>query len=524
MSEQAVGQHNSGEQSGIPHAVHDRRLGMIFAGLLLAVFVSSLSETVASTALPTIVGDLGGVTIMQWVTTAYILTSTITMPIYGKLGDVIGRKYLLISAVILYALGKVFCWIAPNMGVLITGRAISGIGGGGIMILSETIIADIIPPRTRGVYLGIMGAVLTVANVVGPLLGGWMVDDFGWRSIFAITIPLAVLAIIVVGVYLHPVKKHGQVDFDWRGSLLLAVGVTSLVLTVSWGGTMYRWFSWQIIGLMLLFIVCAGLFIYVESRERQAILPMSMFRNRNFVLVSVVGMLMNIAFLGTLTYLPTYFQIVDRLSPAISGLVIAPMSIGILITSTITGWLAGKTDHYKWMLIAMCAVSGLGFFMMSTITIGQALVFALVDLFVLGLGIGLGIQIVTLVVQNEFSYTLVGTATAANNFFKQIGSTLGASLIGVMFVSRLTHDMAGKLPRTDNISLPSITPSVVDKLPVHLQDVIATGYSEALIPIFRYYLPLMCVCLVLMCFVKNHPLATTVVHGGATGKKADTAH
>lgn len=496
-------------------ASHGHRLAFIFAGLLLAMFVSSLSETIAATALPTIVGDLGGVEIMQWVTTAYILASTITMPIYGKLGDLLGRKMLLISALVIYTVGKVICALSPNMPVLLAGRLVSGLGGGGLIILSQATIADVVPPRKRGVYLGVMGSVFTVSNVIGPLLGGWFVQTLGWRWVFWFTVPLAILAVAALALFLRQPSLAGRhVSFDWRGSATMAVGVTSLVLAMAWGGNEYPWLSWQIGSLLAVFALAALFFVLWERRAAEPIIPMALFKNRNFDICAVASMLVNIAFMGTLTYLPTYFQIADRMAPAAAGLMMTPMSIGIFITSTGTGWLAGKTGKYKWMPLAMCVVCSVGFFLMSRMTVGEPAVLTLAYLFVLGFGLGLGTQIMVLVVQNEFPHAMVGTATAANNFFRQIGATVGASLVGTMFTSRLSADLMGKIPATDNLSLASLTPSVVDKLPAATQSVIATGYSDALVPLFLYFIPLMLVSLVLLVFLVQHPLAKSVNHSG----------
>jgi EmrB/QacA subfamily drug resistance transporter len=491
--------------------VTGRRLIFIFAALLLAMFVSSLSETIAATALPTIVGDLGGVEIMQWVTTTYIMASTITMPLYGRLGDTAGRKKLLVFALVVYTVGKVVCAISPNMMVLLAGRLISGFGGGGLIILSQAAIADVVPARKRGVYLGIMGSVFTISNVIGPLLGGWLVQTLGWRWIFWFTVPLATLALVVLVVFFQdPRGSHKISNFDWRGASCMSVAVIALVLAVSWGGNQFAWLSWQILGLFALAVVFAFFFVLVERKAKEAIIPMSLFHNRNFVLCSVAGMLVFIALMGTMTYLPTYFQIADKMSPELAGMVMAPGSIGVFITSTGTGWLAGKTGKYKWMPLAMSVVCAVGFLLMANIKVGEPIALSMLYLFVMGFGMGLGSQILVLVVQNEFPQSMVGTATAANNFFKQIGSTVGASLVGTLFTARLTADLAGKLPAVDNITLATITPQEVAKLPAALQATIATGYSDALMPLFVCFVPLMIVTFVLMIFLIEHPLSKSV--------------
>lgn len=491
-----------------------KRFVLVFGALVLAMFVSSVSESIAATALPTIAGDLHGVEIMQWVSTSYILTSSITMPIYGKLGDMLGRKYLLMSTLVLYAAGKVLCGIAGDMGTLIAGRCISGLGGGGIPVLAQACVSDLIPPRKLGVYLGIMGAILTMSMVLGPILGGWFVQVTGWRWIFWFTVPLALVSVIPLGIFLHqkPLPKHP--DIDWQGIVFLAVATTAFVLTSALSGSAFAWISTPSIALIVLFVAATLLFLRAEKRAREPIIPIDLFRNRNFNLCSIVGFLINIGIMGVITYLPTYYQLVDGMAPTVAGLMYTPMAFGTLATSTLSGYLASRTDRYKWMPITMSLVAALGFYLLSTLRIGDPDWISILYLTILGAGLGMGLQILTLIVQNEFSHTLVGTATGANRFFRQIGSTLGAALVGTMFTSRLTADLADKLPKADHISLASLTPQVVDKLPVATRELIGKGYSEALVPLFAIFIPIALTCFVLTLFIQQHPLATSVNHKG----------
>ncbi|MFR1166540.1 MAG: MFS transporter [Adlercreutzia equolifaciens] len=458
------------------HALHGRALALVFFGLLLAMFISSLSETIASTALPTIVGDLNGVEIMQWVSTAYILSSTLVMPIYGKLGDLIGRKRLLMAALTLYAAGKVVA-AGHEHGDAHQRPPVSGLGGGGLIILSQATLSDVVPPRKLGTYMGVIGAVFAVSNVLGPLMGGWFVQVTGWRWIFWFTVPVALLAVVVLGLTLpRDARALGKHPLDWPGMMAMTVAVTSLVLAMAWGGTLIPWGSLPFMGLVALAVAAAVVFVLLERRAAEPIIPMGLFRNRNFVLCSVTGLLLNISFMGALNYLPTYFQIVDDLSPEVAGLVCTATSVGILITSTATGWAASKTGRYKGMLVAMCVVSTVGLFLLSRMQVHEALWVPVLYLFVLGFGMGLGMQLLVLVVQNEFPHAMVGTATAANNFFRQIGASVGTALVGALFTMRLTADVAGKLTHVDNLSLATLTPQIVDALPRSAQSVIAVGY------------------------------------------------
>jgi EmrB/QacA subfamily drug resistance transporter len=493
------------------------RLVFIFIALVLAMFVSSLSETIDATALPTIVGDLGGVELMQWVTTGYILTQCIMMPVYGKLGDVMGRKYLIIIAIILYTLGKVGCIFAMNMYWLIACRAFAGLGGGGLVILSQAIIADVTSPRDRGKYLGIMGATFGVATIVGPVVGGWVVEVTTWRAVFLFTIPFAIIAVIGCAVFLpKPKPVENKPKLDIPGFVLIAAAVSSLVLISAWVGTTYPIDSPVSIALI---VVCIASWIglyFVEKHSDVPILPVFLFRNKNFVIVTLTGMLIFISLMGTVNYLPTYLQIVHGMEPMIAGLSMIPMMIGMLITSMSTGFIASNTGHYKWMLLAMCVVTGVGFFLMSTIQPTTSVYVIMFYLFVTGFGLGIGSQILVLVVQNEFSSAIVGTATAANNFFRQLASTLGASVVGTLFTSRLAADLAGKIPASVHVSVDDITPTLVDKLPEAVRHIIQTGYSDALVPLFLWFVPLMVAGLILCFFVKETPLATTINHGGDT--------
>lgn len=511
-------ENNSVASSGKPSSpkapdtgLHGAALALVFTGLLLAMFVSSISETIAATALPIIVGDLGGVEIMQWVTTSYILASTITMPIYGKLGDLMGRKGLLIFGLVIYTVGKVICAVAPDMAILITGRIVSGIGGGGLIILTQAAIADVTPTRTRGKYLGVMGAVFAMCTVLGPVLGGWFLNISGWRLIFWFTVPIAAVAIVFLIFFYHVSYKHTKrPSVDVAGCILMAISVTTVVLAVAWGGNQYAWDSWEILSLFAAFVVSGVVFVFVERKSQQPIIPMYLFKNRNFVISSAAGMLIYIGLMGAVNYLPTYFQIVDKMGPIDAGLMVTPMSIAMFISSTASGFLAARSGKYKWMPIVMAAMAAIGFGLMSTLSEYQPLIITLAIYAFTGLGVGLGLQILVLIVQNEFPHAIVGTATAANNFFRQIGSTLGASLVGSLFTARLTADLTATLPKADNISIASITPSLVDKLPEHVQQIIASGYNDALVPLFVYFIPLCVIAFVLLLFIKENPLKKTI--------------
>lgn len=493
--------------------IHGKQLALVFIALLLSMFTSSISETIAATALPTIVGDLGGVELIQWVSTAYVLAATIMMPIYGRLGDQIGRKKLLITALTIYTIGKIVCGVAPSMEVLILGRVISGLGGGGIMVLVSAIIADLVPARQRGKYLGVTGSVFAVSVVLGPLLGGFFVQVTGWRWLFAFTVPLTIIAVLALAKFLkEPKHEHPKHLLDGPGIGLMAIWVTSLILAVSWGGNTYKWDSPVIIGLFVAFVVALVIFILVELRAKRPVVALSMFKNRNFALCTLAGVIMNVSLMGMVNYLPTFYQIARDYTPEEAGLLMAPMMAGVLITGIIMGFVASKTGHYKWMPITMFALSGVGIFLMGSMTVDTPLPLVLLYEFVTGVGVGCGLQILTLIIQNEFSHDVVGAATATSKFFQEIGATLGTAFVGSLFTSRLMTDLAGKLGEgaSQGLTIDKITPTLIEHLPEQVRMVIANGYDQALLPLFYYFIPLCAIGFLLMWFLEEKPLAKKV--------------
>jgi len=493
-----------------------RTILLVFAGLLVAMLLGSLDQTIFSTALPTIVGELDGVDHMLWVTTAYMVAATIMMPIYGKLGDLIGRKGLFIAGLSIFLVGSVVGGLATDMTWLIIGRAIQGLGGGGLMIMSQAIIADVVPVRERSKYMGIMGAVFGLSAVIGPLLGGWFTEGIGWRWAFWINIPLGIVAIAFAAVFLRLPKHRASFRFHVWGTLTMAVAVTSIILVTSWGGNTYDWNSPQILWLIVAAVVAAGAFVIAEYRASDPLIPLSLFRSRNFVLATVAGLFIGVAMFGTLAYLPTYLQMVAGVGATVSGYLMLPMIAGLMISTIGTGAIASRTGKYKWMPIASMIVIAAGLVLMSTLTIDTALWIMLSYLFILGFGIGLGMQILVLIVQNSFSNSQVGTATASNNFFREIGASIGGALVGALFTSRLTDLLTdglsglGSAGASAGTDLNSLTPSVVNALPDAIRDVIVGAYNDALTPVFLMLVPMLVLGLVALLFIKEVPFRTTL--------------
>ncbi|CCQ44217.1 drug resistance MFS transporter, drug:H+ antiporter-1 family protein [Pseudarthrobacter siccitolerans] len=501
----------------VPHPrSHESRRGIVLLiiGLVLAMLLAALSQTVLSAAMPTMVGELGGVDQMLWVMTAFMLASTITMPIYGKMSDLIGRKGPMIFAIIAFIFGSVIGALAPDMGVLIAGRIVQGLGGGGLIILSHAIIADVVPVRERGKYMGIMGAVFAVASVAGPLLGGWLTEEVGWRWTFWLNVPLGALALLAAITLLHlPKGISSRPKIDVYGIMTLAGAMACLILVASWAGNDYEWTSPVILSLIAATAVLAMLFVLIEGRATEPIIPPALFRDRNFNLTTAASLLVGVTMFGAMGYLPTYLQMTFGADATSTGLLMVPMMAMMIVASLLSGWLVSKYGRYKWMPITGAAFIAIALVLLGTMTPETPLWWFCVEIGLLGWGLGVNLQILLLIVQNSFPDRVVGTATAANTFFRQIGASLGSAVIGSLFALRLIDIMRERLPsdaepRVGDIS--SLTPQVVLELPAPVRDIVVHGYNDALTPLMLWMAPLALIALVLLCFVKEVPLKTTI--------------
>lgn len=490
-----------------------RHVGLVFVALMLTMLLSSMDQTVFSTALPTIVGELHAVDQQLWVTTAYMLASTIVMPIYGRLGDAIGRKWLFVVAIGLFVIGSVFGGLTDSMAGLIAARAIQGLGGGGLIILSQAIIADIVPPASRGRYLGLMGATFGLASVAGPMLGGWLTEGPGWRWAFWLNVPIGLLAIAAVIAWLKQPAWAAKARVDVAGIVTMAVAVTALVGVGSLGGTTFDWNSPVILGLVAVLIVFVTAFVLVERRAAEPIIPLQVFRSVNFNLATLASLVLAVCMFGALSYLPTYLQMSSGLDATGAGLMMVPMVAGMALTSTIGGNLASRTGHYKWMPIAGSASVALGLLILAQVTTSSSLWLTGVGLSILGIGLGLGMQILVLIVQNSFPYREVGTVTAANNFFREIGASLGSAIVGAVFTSRLSGLLADALADYGtSVDANSLTPAAVEALPEAIRSLVVTAYNQALMPVLGALAPVALGAAVLLCFVKAKPLQTSNSH------------
>ncbi|MFJ9697341.1 DHA2 family efflux MFS transporter permease subunit [Kitasatospora sp. NPDC101183] len=483
--------------------------------LLLAMLLAALDQTIVSTALPTIVSDLGGLDHLSWVVTAYLLASTAATPLWGKLGDMYGRKRFFQASIVIFLLGSVLCGIAQNMGELIAFRALQGLGGGGLMVLSQAIVGDLVPPRDRGRYQGLFGAVFGVTSVLGPLLGGLFVDHLSWRWVFYVNLPVGAVALVVIAAVLHGREVRREHRIDYLGTALIAAVATCLVLMTSLGGTTWEWSSWQIVGLGVLGLVLLLAFVLVERTAAEPVLPLRLFRSRTFSLVAVISFVVGFAMFGALTYLPTFLQVVQQVTPTMSGIHMLPMVIGMLLTSIGSGQIVARTGHYRIFPIAGTAVTAIGLLLLSRLdehsSTGEMSLYFLV----FGLGLGLVMQVLVLIVQNSVGYEDLGVATAGATFFRSIGASFGVSVFGTVFASglrsRLADALAG-LPLPPGFSPEAVTadPRVIAGLPAAAQAGVHHAYAESITRVFLYAVPVAVVAFVLALFLREQKLRTTV--------------
>jgi EmrB/QacA subfamily drug resistance transporter len=460
-----------------------QRVRLIFGALLLVLLLASLDQTIVSTALPTIVGDLGGISKLSWVVTAYLLASTVVGPVYGKLGDLYGRKVLLQSAIAIFLVGSALCGISQNMTELIVFRAIQGLGGGGLFVITIAVVGDIIPPRDRGRYQGFFGAVFGVSTVIGPLLGGFFVDNLSWRWIFYVNVPIGLIALAVIATAFQARADHVRHTIDYLGASLLAGGLSAIVLYTSLGGTTYPWSSAQMVALIVSGFVLLAAFVFVEARAPEPILPLEIFRNRVFSVTSAVGFIIGLALFGAVTYLPLYLQDVKGHSPTTSGLLITPMMAGLLITSIGSGQLISRFGRYKPFPIAGTAIMAVGLVLLSRLYVDTSTLVGGVYMLVLGLGLGLVIQVLVLAAQNAVDYTYLGVATSGSTLFRQIGGSIGVAIFGAIFANQLAGNLATSLPAGADVPA-SPNPAALKQLAPAAHAAYASAITDALHPVF----------------------------------------
>ncbi|MFE0171919.1 DHA2 family efflux MFS transporter permease subunit [Streptomyces sp. NPDC059002] len=483
--------------------------------LLLGMLLAALDQTIVSTALPTIVSELGGMEHLSWVVTAYMLASTAATPLWGKLGDQYGRKKLFQTAIVIFLVGSALCGMAQNMPQLIGFRALQGLGGGGLMVLSMAIVGDLVSPRERGKYQGLFGAVFGATSVLGPLLGGLFTEHLSWRWVFYINLPIGVIALLVIATTLHIPVRDTKHTIDYLGTFLIASVATCLVLVASLGGTTWGWGSPQIIGLAVLGVLLALAFVAVEKKAAEPVLPLKLFRIRTFTLSAVISFIVGFAMFGAMTYLPTFLQVVQGVTPTMSGVHMLPMVAGMLLSTTASGQIVSRTGRWKVFPVAGTAVTTLGLLLLHQLNENSPTVEMSAYFFVFGLGLGLVMQVLVLIVQNAVSYEDLGVATSGATFFRSIGASFGVAIFGTIFTNRLgdklTDALAGQqLPPGLSVGALEADPRGIAKLPADLRPSALHAYASSITDVFLYAAPVALVAFVLAWFLKEDKLRGSV--------------
>jgi EmrB/QacA subfamily drug resistance transporter len=485
-------------------------LRVVLPGLMLAMLLAMLDNMIVGTAMPHIVGELGGVSRLSWVVTAYVLGTTVSTPIWGKLGDLYGRKGIFLFSIALFLAGSALSGAAQTMDQLIGFRALQGLGAGGLVVGVMAIVGDLVPPRERGRYQGMMAAVMAAAMIAGPLTGGFITDHLSWRWAFYVNLPLGGLALLVLAGTLHLPKYRTEHRIDWLGAALLSVGITALVLVTTWGGTQYAWRSPQIIGLAVLAALTLSAFAFVEQRAAEPILALQLFKIRNFTLVSAIGFLVGFALFGAVTFLPLYQQTVQGASATNSGLLLLPLMAAMLVVSIVVGRAITTTGRYKAFPVIGGVLMALGMYLLSRLDVNTSKTTSALYMAVLGLGMGFLMQTTMLIAQNSVQPRDLGVASSAATFFRSIGGSFGVSLFGAVFSHRLTSDLTRQLgPVAGKVGTSGgtrIDPKLLDALPAPVREAVLHALAFAVSGVFGWSLLFVLLVPVLAAFIKEEPL------------------
>ncbi|MBQ1042087.1 MFS transporter [Micromonospora sp. C72] len=513
-----------------PPALPARQIRLLMFGLMTGMLLAALDQTIVGTALPTIVGELGGINHYSWVVTAYLLASTASTPLYGKMADLYGRRPVFLFSIGMFLLGSLLAGLSQNMTQLIVTRGVQGLGAGGLMTLAFTIISDVVSPRERGRYQGLFGAVFGVSSVAGPLVGGYFAET-NWRWIFYINVPLAIFAIVVCWHVMRLVPfERREHTVDWIGAALLVAGVSCLLLALSWGGAEYAWGSGMIVGLFAAGAVLGVLFVVQEARTKEPILPLRLFRSATFALANAAGFVLGLVMFGSIIFIPLYLQIVKGASPTRSGLLMLPMMAGVIITSIVTGRAMSRIGRYKWFPVAGAAVLVVGMLLFQQLQVATTLWAAFGYMVVIGVGLGLCMQSLILAVQNAVSVRDLGAGTSSATFFRSLGGSFGVAILGAVLSARLTTELAGRLPGAlaqlppeqraavsagGNFSIND--PAAILALPAPVRAAVQAAFVESLHLVFLTTGLIAIVAVLVTLAMPNHQLRGTGPQGATGG-------
>ena len=499
----------------------------IFIGLMLGMFVASISQTIVGPAMPRIVAELGGMDHYSWVATAAMLVSAIVVPIVGKFSDLYGRRGFYLAGLAVFMIGSLVCGLAPNFWTLVAGRAIQGLGMGTVMPLAQTIIGDIIPPRHRGKYQGVMGAVFGVTSVAGPLAGGWITDNLGWRWLFWTSIPFGIAATSVVFRFLHLPHQRRDARVDVAGIATLTPGLVAVLLATSWGGTTYAWSSSVILGLYAAGALLLAAFVYAESRAAEPILPLRLFRNSIVALANIAAFGVAMVMFGAIIYIPVFAQGVVGVNATNSGLILLPLMLGLIVCGILAGQLITRTGRYKEIMLAGVALMAAGVWLLTRLTHTATSGELTTAMIVLGVGLGLCLQQYTLLVQNASARGDLGVATASTQFFRNVGSTVGIAIFGTVMTTGLQAAILDHLPASAAAKLAAsgqqigvgsvLDPAALSTLNPAVADAVRQGLAERLHDVFLLGLPILALVFVATALIKSVPLRTTN-HAPAAGE------
>ncbi len=499
-----------------PAPLTHKQILLVFSGLLAGLLLAALDQTVVATALPTIVGELGGLDHYSWVVTAYLLSSTVSTPLYGKISDLYGRRVVFQAAILIFLAGSLLAGVAQSMLQLVAFRGIQGAGAGGLMAMAFAIVGDVLSPRQRGRYMGFLGAAFAFASVVGPLVGGFIVDNMSWRWVFLINLPVGGAAMVITSAVLRlPVVRRPH-RVDWEGAALLVAGVSCLLLVLVWGGVEYPWGSARIVGLGVAGTVMTAAFVVWEGRAAEPILPLRLFRTSIFSVTSIVGFLIGCAMFGGVVFLPLFLQVVTGASATNSGLLLLPLMAGIMTGSIGSGRIVSHTGRYRFFPIASTAVATVGAYLLSTMDATTGRVESSIDMAIFGLGIGLTIQVLVLAVQNAVAHRDLGVATSSATFFRSMGGSFGVAVYGAILNHRLTVELPALLPASAlaaagdaNVNRLMSSPAAIRALPLPVRQGIVEALTRGIHSVFLWTLPLLAIAFAVAWWLKEIPLRDT---------------